>query len=203
MTKCRGRLRASMLDRRTTREGRQRGRPRQQERGMRKSPDTGRFAIVAAVLSSAMVMVLPAGSPLARGDGWQPLPSYAFDWACGAQTVHVSATSKEYAVETALPDGTIQLHITGSLKTVYSTDEGKSVLVNQSGPGNLFLLPNGDQHFVVQGLNSFTLTPEQAATLGVPQIQVSAGPADFTLHADGTASGHMGNIIMDVCAELI
>jgi hypothetical protein len=169
---------------------------------MRKSPDRGCFAIVAAVLSGATVMVLPAGSPLARGDGWQPLPSYVYDWACGAQTVHVSATSKEYARETALPDGTIQLEITGSLKTIYSTDEGKSVIVNNSGPGNLFLLPNGDQHFVTKGLNSFTLTPEQAATLGVPQIQVSAGPIDFTFHTDGTVSGHLGNIIQDVCAEL-
>jgi hypothetical protein len=162
----------------------------------------GRFAIVAAVLSGATVMVLPAGSPLARGDGWYPLPSYAFDWACGAQTVHVSATSKEYAQETDLPDGTIQLTITGSLKTVYSTDDGKSVMINQSGPGNLFLLPNGDQHFVVRGLNSFTLTQEQAAAIGVPQIQVTAGPGDFTLHPDGTGSGYMGNVIMDVCAEL-
>ena len=170
---------------------------------MRNSPERGRFAMVAAVLSGEMVMMLPASSPLARGDGWQPLPSYAFDWACGAKTVHVSATSKEYAQETDLPDGTIQLKITGSLKTIYSTDDGKSVMINQSGPGDLFLLPNGDQHFVVQGLNSFTLTPEQAATLGVPQIQVSAGPADFTFHTDGTVSGHFGNIIMDVCAELI
>lgn len=169
---------------------------------MRKSPDRGRSAMVAAVLTGATVMVLPAGSPLARGDGWQPLPSYVFDAACGAKTVHVSATSKEYFRETALPDGTIQWQITGSLKTIYSTDEGKSVIVNNSGPGNLFFLPNGDQHFVAQGLSSFTLTPEQAATLGVPQIQVSAGPIDFTFHTDGTVSGHLGNIIQDVCAEL-
>jgi len=169
---------------------------------MSNSPDRGGFAIVAAVLSGAMMMVLPAGSPLARGDGWQPLSDYTFDWACGAKTVHVAGFVKQYFRETDLPDGTIQWQVTGTLKNTYSTDDGKSVNVNASGPGYVLFLPNGDTRILGEGVSSFTLTLEQAATLGVPQIQVSAGPLDLTFHTDGTVSGYMGTIIQDVCAEL-
>jgi hypothetical protein len=46
------------------------------------------------------------------------------------------------------------------------------------------------------------IAASQAATLGVPQLQVSAGPTDVILHPDGSVSGHPGNIIRDICAEL-
>ena len=49
---------------------------------------------------------------------------------------------------------------------------------------------------------SYPLTASQAATLGVPQLQVSAGPTDVVIHPDGSVSGYMGNIIRDICAEL-
>ena len=171
-------------------------------RATTKSLQRGRFAMVTALLSGAMVTVLPAGSPLARGDGWQPFPSFTFDAACGAKTVHVAGSQKQHFRETVLPDGTIEWQITGSLKLTYSTDDGKSVIANSSGPGYFYFLPNGDIHVLGEGINSFQLTPEQAETLGVPQILVSAGPIDLTFHPDGTVNGHMGNIIQDVCAEL-
>jgi hypothetical protein len=101
-----------------------------------------------------------------------------------------------------LPDGTIHNQINGFLAITYSTDPGKSVTVNASGPGDQFFFPNGDFRFVYKGLNSFTLTESQAEALGVPQISLSAGPVDVTVHTDGTISGYMGNIIRDVCAEL-
>ena len=170
---------------------------------MRNSPNRGGFAIIAAVLTGATVMASHADSSMARGDGWQPFPPFSFDAGCGAQTVHVVGLQKQYFRETVLPDGTIQWQITGSLKEIYSTDDGKFVIANSSGPGYTYFLPNGDIHVVGEGTNSFPFTPEQAATLGVPQIAVSAGPIDLTYHPDGTVSGHMGNIIQDVCAELI
>jgi hypothetical protein len=71
-----------------------------------------------------------------------------------------------------------------------------------SGPGTQFAYPNGDFEAQGWGLNSFTFTAAHAATLGVPQISVSAGPIDVTFHTDGSVSGHRGNIIEDVCAEL-
>ena len=171
---------------------------------MRKIRSGGRVAIVAVGLTGATLMALPAGGAWAdRGDGWQPLSFAPYDAACGGTTVHSSTSvNKEYYKESTLPDGTIRWQVTGSLKIDYATNDGHSVTVNASGPGNLLNHPSGDVQILANGLNSYTFTPEQAATLGVPQISVSSGPIDLTFHPDGSVSGHMGNIIEDVCAEL-
>jgi hypothetical protein len=155
------------------------------------------------VAIAAGVALLPASTAWARGDGWEPLPFNPYDASCGSTTVHVAApVNKEYGRSTTLPDGTIREQVTGSLKINYSTDAGASITVNASGPGVLFLFPNGDVEIQGKGLNSYTFSAEQAEALGVPQISVSAGPIDITYHADGTASGHLGNIIRDICAEI-
>jgi hypothetical protein len=171
---------------------------------MRKSIRWSRFAIQGTVLAGAMLATLPADDAWAgRGDGWRLLAFAPYDAACGATTVHVSTSvNKEYYRETILPDGTVRWHVTGSLRVEYATDEGRSVVVNASGPGNLLSFPNSDVRVLAKGLNSYTFTQEQAETLGVPQISVSAGPIDVTWHPDGTVSGHLGNIIEDVCADL-
>jgi hypothetical protein len=161
-----------------------------------------RFAILG--LAALAVLGPLAGTASSRGDGWQPLDAQPYDAACGATTVHVTfpVNREFYRVVETLPDGTIHYQITGALFVTYSTDAGASVTVNASGPGDQFAFPNGDFEAQGRGLNSFTFTAEHAAALGVPQISVSAGPIDVTFHADGTVSGHMGNIIEDVCAEL-
>lgn len=170
---------------------------------MRKSLGMIRLVVLVAAVAGAMVVALPTGSAWARGDGWEPLGFTPYDAGCGDTLVHVTApVNKEYFKQTTLPDGTIRWQVTGSLKLTYATDAGESVDVNASGPGNIYFLPTGDVEVIGKGLNSLTFTPEQAATLGVPQISVSAGPIDVTFHTDGTVSGHLGNIIEDVCAEL-
>ena len=117
--------------------------------------------------------------------------------------MHVSvAVNKEYYRETTLPDGTVQWQVNGLLTVTYATDEGESITINGSGPGHLLVFPSSDVQVVAKGLNSFTFTQEQAESLGVPQISVSAGPFDVTWHPDGTVSGQLGTIILDVCAEL-
>ena len=166
-----------------------------------------RFVRKALVATAALLAVAAlggtAGASAARGDKWQPLAFAPYDAACGATTVHVKAVrNMEYYRETTLPDGTVQWQVTGALKINYATDDGASVTVNASGPGRLLTFPSGDVQVLAHGRNSFTFTPEQAAALGVPQISVSAGPFDVTFHSDGTASGHLGTIIKDVCAEL-
>lgn len=168
---------------------------------MRTSIHKGGFAISAAVLAAAMVVTLPGYDVSARGNGWQYLDFASYDAACGATTVHVSGVSQEYYRETTLPDGTVQWQVTGSLYVTYETDQ-KSMTVNSSGPGHLLVYPDGVVEVVAHGRNSFTFSAEQAETLGVPQISVSAGPFDVKWHTDGTVSGHLGTIILDVCAEL-
>ena len=166
-----------------------------------------RFARTALVATSSLLAVAAFGgtaeASAPRGDEWQPLAFTPYDAACGATTVHVEAVrNMEYYRETTLADGTVRWQVTGALKINYATDDGASVTVNASGPGNLLTSPSGDVQVLAHGRNSFTFTPEQAATLGVPQISVSAGPFDVTFHPDGTVSGHLGTIIEDVCAQL-
>jgi hypothetical protein len=148
-------------------------------------------------------ILLPASTAWARGGGWQPLPIPPFDAACGATTVHVTIpVNKEFYRAATLPDGTIEWDITGALKATYSTDAGASVSANVSGPGTVLFFTNGDFQQLGRGLSAFAFTEDQAAALGVPQIPQSAGPVDLTFHTDGTVSGHLGNILQDICAEL-
>ena len=160
-------------------------------------------SLVGAVVAAGLMIAAPATTAWARGGDWEPLPFPSYDASCGSTVVHVSApVNKEFGRTTDLPGGVTRTQVTGRLVLNYATDAGHSVAVNASGPGNLYVYPNGDTQVVSHGLNSFTFSEDQAATLGVPQISVSAGPMDVTFHPDGTVSGHMGNIIEDVCAEL-
>jgi hypothetical protein len=159
--------------------------------------------LVVTLGAVGLMFAAPASTAWARGGGWEPLPFPSYDASCGSTTVHVSApVNNEFGRTTDLPGGVTRTQVTGRLVLNYVTDAGRSVTVNSSGPGSLYVYPNGDSQVISHGLNSFTFSKEQAATLGVPQISVSAGPMDVTFHADGTVSGHMGNIIRDVCAEI-
>jgi hypothetical protein len=162
-----------------------------------------RVAFQAGLLATAMVAVLPVGNALARGGGWEFAPFGAYDAACGATVVHVSAVvNREYAWLSTDADGNDVYKVTGSLRIGYATDAGKEVVVNSSGPGHLTLYSDGGHRVQAMGLNSFTFTEEQADALGVPQISVSSGPFDVTWNADDEVSGHLGTIIRDICAEL-
>ena len=145
----------------------------------------------------------PATGAWARGDGWQPLPAGDYDATCGDTVVHVHVVlNQEYFREFNLPGDVVEWQVNGNLVLQYSTDEGASVTVNASGPGRLFFYPDGSLEVIASGLNSWTFSEQDAETLGVPQISVSAGPMHLTIASDGSVSGHMGTIIEDVCAEL-
>ena len=160
-----------------------------------------RFVLLTLAAVGAVAAVTATAA--ARGDGWQPYPQSPADLACGATVVHETfPVNDEYVRTTILSDGTIRLDVTGSLMIRFSTDAGASTVANASGPGNEFIYPNGDVELIARGLASFPLSLDQARTLGVPQLQVSAGPVDVLLHPDGTVSGHMGTIIRNICAEL-
>jgi hypothetical protein len=176
---------------------------------MRKRTDRSRLGIQAGIVAAAFVVTLPAGETLARGGEWQPLEFPDSDAVCGDTIVHATATdNREFYRETTLADGTVRWDVTGNLVVTYFTDSARSVTVNASGPGHLLVHPlregqtEPDVEVVAHGLNSYWFTAEQAETLGVPQISVSAGPVDVIWHVDGSVEGHLGTIILDVCAEL-
>src|SRR5437588_8711703 len=133
--------------------------------------------LLVATLAGGLVL-LPATTAWARGDGWVPLPASPFDALCGSTIVHVSfPVNKEYGIFTTEPDGTVVLKATGSLTLAFATDAGASFSTNSSGPGQFFFYPNGDFEVDAQGLNTELLSAEQATELGLPsEITLLKGP---------------------------
>ena len=155
-------------------------------------------------LAAGGLAAVSAATALARGGGWQPILNTAGDAACGATVVHLyPVATKEFARTTAtLPDGTVVVQVSGSLKWQLTTDAGATMIVNSSGPGLTLFYPDGRFEIVGKGESLFTFTDQQAAALGVPQITLSKGPADLVWHPDGTVSGHVGPVARDICAQL-
>ena len=156
------------------------------------------------LLAALAVGGIAAGAASSRGDDWQPVEVAPFDWSCGATTVHVTPlVNQEYQRLIATrPDGTEEYQITGAVKAEYATDTA-SVEVNTSGPATVVIHPDGTVEDHARGLFGLLVGPTAAAALGVPsEITVIAGHSDVTFYPDGTVSGHVGNVIQDVCAEL-
>ncbi|TMK79345.1 MAG: hypothetical protein E6G47_08565 [Actinobacteria bacterium] len=158
------------------------------------------------VVLAASVVLLPASTAWARGDGWQPLPTPpSVDVFCGSTVVHLTfPVNKEYGIFTTEPDGTVVLKVTGSLFLTFTTDAGASFSTNSSGPGELFFYTNGDFETIAQGLSTEAFSAEQAADLGLPsEITLLKGPLDFVLHPDGSATPiRIPSVVTDICAQL-
>ena len=156
------------------------------------------------VIGAVLFLLAPAGTALARGDGWAPLPVNPYDWSCGPTTVHVTfPENREYARGFPQPDGSVIQQFTGFLSVNFATDAGGSVTKNISGPGKNVFYPNGDFEYNAGGQNGFTLTEEQASALGMPEIFVSSGPLDLIIHPDGSITPiRLPSVFTDICAEL-
>jgi hypothetical protein len=163
-----------------------------------------RFALLG--LAALVVVGVAPGAASARGGEWVPAVATPFDTACGNTTVHVSfPVNKEYEWDTVLPDGTVQIKITGSVRQTLATDAGKSVTVNVSGPvKSMFDAVNGDYDFIATGQNGLFLTADQSAATGLPQVLVVSGPLDVLFRADGTVQLNRinRNTITDLCKVL-
>jgi hypothetical protein len=155
-------------------------------------------------LAAFTLLLAPAGTALARGDGWQPAVFDPFDWSCGTTTVHVSFPVNRYYVRyISQPDGSTLQQATGFVSVLMTTDAGKSVSAVISGPGRNVIYPNGDFEFHSFGRNSNFLTAEQAEAIGLPEIFLSSGLIDLVIHPDGTITWiRIPNAITDACAEL-
>src|SRR3954451_7966718 len=96
------------------------------------------------VVLIAMASLVTVSAAEARAAKWEPLPSDSYEGTyCGGTTViHGEDTSHEYVVRTFLPDGTRKSVVRGSLKTTLTTDAGKSVSINASGPATYFRHPD-------------------------------------------------------------
>lgn len=84
-----------------------------------------------------------------------------------------------------------------------TTDAGKSVSADDSGPGKSVIYPNGDFEFHGLGRNANFLTEDQANMIGLPQIFLSSGLIDLVIHPDGSLTWiRVPKAYTDVCAEL-
>lgn len=154
---------------------------------------------------AATVLLVPANSASARGDGWEPL-TYPpeVEGACGSTVVHVTFPDvKEFQRLIPQPDGTVVQQITGTDRTRFTTDAGADVTLNISGPGRNILYPNGDVETVSSGGYGNALSPEQAAQLGTPQIFASSGLIDYVTHPDGSITPiTVPHNVTNICALL-
>jgi hypothetical protein len=152
-----------------------------------------------------LLLLAPASTAWARGDGWEPLANEPFTVeACGTTVDATFPMNKEYQQVTTDAEGNQHIKVTGALKvTLTDTATGRSVTYNISGPGTSIAYANGDFLFNATGRNLLFLTPEQAAATGLPQLFVTSGPISVLFRADGSVEvQRLGNHLQDICAAL-
>jgi hypothetical protein len=152
-----------------------------------------------------LLLLAPASTAWARGDGWEPLNNQPFTvQACGTTVDATFPMDKEYQQVTTDAEGNQHIKVTGALKvTLTDTATGRSVTYNISGPGTSIAYANGDFLFNATGRNLLFLTPEQAAATGLPQLFVTSGPISVLFRADGSVEvQRLGNHLQDICAAL-
>ncbi len=160
-----------------------------------------RTALATAALATAMLSAaaIPAQ---ARGDGWEKLPS-ADPYTsvnCGTTLTVTEVVNREWQRITTDANGTVHIKITGAYKVLITTEDGRSALVNASGPAFHTLDAAGVFTFNARGLTILGgLDPEAAQDLGLPLDAVLSGPFTVRVNADGTltlvrAPAHIRNV---------
>jgi len=153
-----------------------------------------------------LLLLAPAATAWARGDGWEPVNSQPFTLeACGTTVEVTFPVDREYQQVTTDAQGNQHIQFTGALVATFTdTATGRSVTANISGPGkNSIAYANGDFLVAATGRNLGILTPEQAATLELPELFVTSGPVRVLLRADGSVEvQRQGNHLQDICAAL-
>jgi hypothetical protein len=159
-------------------------------------------AALAATALAGAVIAGTASQADARGDGWEKVPDAPpyVTQDCGTTITVTTTMNKEWSRTTTDAQGNITVQTTGANKALVTTEDGRSATLNASGPSWQSLDTAGVFVYDARGLNLFTLSPEAAATLGLPQDAVMAGPVTVRVDADGTltlvqAPAH----VWDVC----
>src|SRR4029450_2275856 len=84
-----------------------------------------------------LLLLAPASTAWARGDGWEPLNNQPFTVeACGTTVDAPLPMDQEYPQVTTDAEGNQHIKVTGALKVpLTDTATGRSVTYNISGPG--------------------------------------------------------------------
>jgi hypothetical protein len=145
----------------------------------------------AALAATALAVTGVLGTALqadARGDGWEKVPDSEpyVTQDCGTTLTFTETVNKEWQRVTMDEDGTFHIQVSGAYKLTVTTEDGRSAMLNASGPGFHTALPDGTYIFNARGLNWFSLTPEEAAELGLPEDAILSGPITVRVNPDGS-----------------
>lgn len=145
-----------------------------------------RAALAIAALATA---TLGATTPAqARGDGWEKVPD-ADPYTsvnCGTTLTFTEVVNREWRRITTDADGTMHIQVTGAYKMRVTTKDGRTAMINASGPGFSTLTDAGVYTFDARGRNSLTLDRYAQRVLGLPQDALVAGPVTIRVGADGS-----------------
>jgi hypothetical protein len=157
-----------------------------------------------AVLAVAIVLV-SSSTAVARGPKWTLVPngSSTLDASyCGFPVQIELVVNKEYSKTSTLRDGTVVLHVTGSLK-YRLTSPTTTLIENASGPADVFIAPNGSVTIHGRGRGVQAFTAAQSEETGLPREALLIGPTVLRFDPDGGATLlRRPSRVVDLCPQL-
>ena len=157
-----------------------------------------------APAAAAAILLLAAAAPVTAAPRWLPLTPPANQVVKGIcpfpyyeQLVHYG----EHATYAAGPDGNTVETIEGSyLESLTNQNTGRTLSVNETGPGAVTYHPNGGYTADLDGLTLEEIGPNSS---GLPPLAVFAGHLRYTVTVGGAVTGYsfVGHIT-DGCAAL-
>jgi hypothetical protein len=135
-----------------------------------------------------------------------PAANQPFDLPAGycAFPVHADPVGdREYLSQTSTPDGGTEYRVTGHLSVRFTNvDTGRSVVVNESGPGTIDVNPDGTVDAWVRGNSFGVASPAEQARAHVPGLFLLTGEASSHYDGSGLASVSTSGPVRDGCALL-
>ena len=171
-----------------------------------------RFGVIVA-LGALLGMFggLVTASPVLAGRGpkWQPpgaSPPFTLPALfCGFKVRVAFPVNHEYTKVLHHADGSTTFLFTGFGTVSYTNlQTGKTITVNESGPGKATIHADGSITEVHTGRTGLMLTPAQQARFGLPAVTVTAGKQAFSVSASHvlTSLSLQGHVLINVCAAL-
>lgn len=144
-----------------------------------------------------------------RGHKWELTPRSAFNIIlpapdCGFKVHQRAVIAKEYLKTLKSSNGSKTFMITGSLKLKFTNlSTGKTVTINTSGPGKIFVHPDCSASEAVEGHSVLYLTPPDPAALWTAWHQCDSVVRESSA-TDGTITSLSlkGHVLVNVCAAL-
>jgi hypothetical protein len=146
--------------------------------------------LAAAAVCLASVSVVASGNP--GREPYPPGPDLYINCPQGYVAVLHTIIDKEYIKTFTAADGTVRYKIEGRLVETW-TGNGKTLTLNNSGPGTITFYPDGSVTIVTQGLTAVIPRTEDGFWVYTGQVKVDPDT--------GTIISHHG-AVRDFCALL-